>query len=122
MTLVRDTPACLREKVTLDHELADTPRSPHRPQHVSHPLLALVLACTVPALHIRDVPEETVAAIKRRAARRGHSVQQELREVLQKAAAEAAHGARPRRLTLRTVTTGRSEGFDRSDFYDDDGR
>lgn len=74
----------------------------------------------MPALHIRDVPEETVAAIKRRAARHGRSVQQELREVLAKAAAEPAAGARPRRLDLRTVATGRTAPFDRADFYDDE--
>jgi plasmid stability protein len=76
----------------------------------------------MPALHIRDVPEETVAAIKRRAARHGHSVQQELREVLEKVAAEPVPGGRPRRLSLRTVATGHVEAFDRDDFYDDDGR
>lgn len=76
----------------------------------------------MPALHIRDVPEETVAAIKRRAARHGHSVQQELREVLEKVAAEPVDGGRPRRLSLRTVATGHVESFDRSDFYDDDER
>lgn len=75
----------------------------------------------MPALHIRDVPEETVAAIKRHAARHGHSVQQELREVLARAAAEPA-GGRPRHLSLRTVATGRAAPFDRADFYDDDGR
>lgn len=76
----------------------------------------------MPALHIRDVPEETVSAIKRRAARRGHSVQQELREVLEKAASEPVTGARPRPLRLRTVSTGRTAPFDRADFYDADER
>lgn len=76
----------------------------------------------MPALHIRDVPEETVAAIKRRAARRGHSVQQELREVLELAAAEPVTGVRRRRLSLRTVESGHVQAFDRSDFYDDDER
>ncbi len=74
------------------------------------------------ALHIRDVPEEKVTAIKRRAARRGHSVQQELREVLEKVAAEPVAGGCPRRLNLATVATGRSEPFGRTDFYDDDER
>ncbi|MDT0203300.1 FitA-like ribbon-helix-helix domain-containing protein [Nocardioides sp. AE5] len=74
------------------------------------------------ALHIRDVPEETVAAIKRRAARRGHSVQQELREALDKLAAEPVAGGRPLPLRLRTVATGRIDSFDRADFYDDDER
>lgn len=48
----------------------------------------------MPALHIRDVPDETVAAIKRRAARHGRSVQQELRDVLEKVAAEPVEGGR----------------------------
>ena len=76
----------------------------------------------MPALHIRDVSEETVASIKRRAARRGHSVQQELREVLDKAAREPVVGARPRPLRLRTTETGHPAVFDRTNFYDDDGR
>ena len=76
----------------------------------------------MPALHVRDIPAETVAALKRRAARHGHSVQQELREVLAKAAAESPDGARPHPLKLRTVSTGHREAFDRADFYDDDER
>jgi plasmid stability protein len=76
----------------------------------------------MPALHIRDVSEETVAAIKRRAARHGHSVQQELREVLQRAAAEPVTGSRPRRLSLRTVETRHQGSFERADFYGDDER
>jgi plasmid stability protein len=76
----------------------------------------------VPALHIRDVPEETVAAIKRRAARHGRSVQQELREVLEKVAAEPVAGGRPRRLSLRTVSTGQVGSFERADFYGDEER
>ncbi|KHL16447.1 UNVERIFIED_CONTAM: hypothetical protein LK11_16130 [Mumia flava] len=76
----------------------------------------------MPALHIRDVPDETVAAIKRRAARHGHSVQQELRDVLERAAAEPVTGARPRRLRLRTVDTGATGPFERADLYDDDER
>ncbi len=76
----------------------------------------------MPALHIRDVPEETVAALKRRAARHGHSVQQELREVLAKAAAEPVTGPRPRPLELTTVETGVRRSFERADFYGDDER
>lgn len=76
----------------------------------------------MPALHIRDVPEDTVAALKRRAARRGHSVQQELRELLDKAAAEPVPSRLPRRLDLQMVETGSVEAFDRGDFYGDDER
>lgn len=41
----------------------------------------------MPALHIRNVPEETVALLKGRAARHGHSLEAELREILDAAAA-----------------------------------
>lgn len=63
-----------------------------------------------------------MAALKRRALRHGHSVQQELRDVLQKVAAEPITGSRPTRLDLHTVATGRTDSFDRADFYDDDER
>ncbi|MFT3969615.1 MAG: hypothetical protein QM695_04850 [Micropruina sp.] len=76
----------------------------------------------MPALHVRDVSDETVAALRRRAARRGHSMQQELREALDRAASEPVPGARPERLNLRTVHTGHAEGFDRADFYGDNAR
>lgn len=76
----------------------------------------------MPAVHIRDVPEDTVVALKRRAVRHGHSVQQELREVLMRAAAEPVADAPPRRLNLKTVATGHPEPFDRATFYGDDER
>ncbi|RNI20301.1 FitA-like ribbon-helix-helix domain-containing protein [Flexivirga caeni] len=76
----------------------------------------------MPALHIRDVPDETVAAIKRRAARHGVSVQQELRAALARLAEEPVEGSRPHSLQLMTVETGRAEPFDRATFYDDDER
>lgn len=68
------------------------------------------------------MPEETVAAIKRRAARHGRSVQQELLEVLERVAAEPVLGGRPRRLNLRTVATGHVASLERADFCDDDER
>ncbi len=71
------------------------------------------------ALHIRDVPDETVAALKRRAVRHGRSMQQELREVLARAASEPIDEAPPRAIRLHTVFTGRMDPFERSDFYDD---
>lgn len=74
------------------------------------------------ALHIRDVPEETVDALRRRAARRGHSMQQELREVLTRAAAEPVPEDPPRRVRLHTVSSGETKTFDRHDFYGHDER
>ncbi|WP_017934171.1 FitA-like ribbon-helix-helix domain-containing protein [Nocardioides sp. Iso805N] len=41
----------------------------------------------MPALHIRNVPEETVALLKERAARHGRSLEAELRAILGDAAA-----------------------------------
>lgn len=76
----------------------------------------------MPAIHIRDVPEETVDAIKRRAAHHGVSVQQELRQELARLAAEPVEFPRPKSLQLRTVNTGRTETFDRETFYGDDER
>ncbi|MDQ6527049.1 hypothetical protein RB608_25760 [Nocardioides sp. LHD-245] len=76
----------------------------------------------MPALHIRDVPEETVAAIKRRAARHGHSVQQELREALERLANEPERGRPPRCLGLTIVESGNDTPFNRADIYGDDGR
>ncbi|SNS40382.1 hypothetical protein SAMN06309944_0117 [Micrococcales bacterium KH10] len=76
----------------------------------------------MPAVHIRDVPDETLAAIKRRAARHGVSVQHEIREALTRLANEPTHGSRPSPLQLFTVETGHSDSFDRTEFYDDDER
>lgn len=76
----------------------------------------------MPALHIRDVPEPTVAAIKERAARRGHSVQRELREALERLAVEPLPSRRRRPLQLTTVTTGNTGTWDREEIYGDDGR
>ena len=64
----------------------------------------------------------TEAGSKRRAALHGRSVQQELRDILDRAAAEPVHAVLPRRLELRTVTTGRAKAFDRSTFYGEDER
>jgi len=74
----------------------------------------------MPALHVRDVPDETLLALKRRAARHGHSVQQETRSMLIRLAAEPLAGPRPRPLRLHTVATGLTDPFDRDDFYDDE--
>ncbi|WP_161893614.1 FitA-like ribbon-helix-helix domain-containing protein [Gordonia spumicola] len=76
----------------------------------------------MPALHIRDVSEETIASLKRRAHRHGRSVQQELRNVLDRVAAEPLTEARRKPLNLNTVDTGVAATFDRADLYGDDER
>ena len=76
----------------------------------------------MPAVHIRDVSEKTLATIKERAALRGHSVQRELREALDRLAAEPLPARRRRPLQLKTVATGRTGTWERSEIYGDDGR
>ena len=74
------------------------------------------------ALHIRDVPEPVVTALRERAARNGRSMQQELRQVLE-AAATAAPPAKPvEPIRLRSVRTTASSTWRREDVYDDTGR
>lgn len=76
----------------------------------------------VPALHIRNVPEGTVLALKRRAHLHQVSMQQELLAILERAAAEPVEAVLPRRIDLVMASTGRTEPFDRADFYGDDER
>ncbi len=70
------------------------------------------------ALHIRDVPEETIAVLKERAARNGRSLQKELHEGILKLAAEPLPKRRRGPLNIVTVSTGHTEPWDRADIYD----
>ncbi|WP_454300239.1 FitA-like ribbon-helix-helix domain-containing protein [Salana multivorans] len=73
----------------------------------------------MPAVHVRNVPEPTLARLKERAASRGRSLEAELRSVLDDAA--SAPLARPRRAIIwPTYESGRTEPYDRDDFYPDD--
>lgn len=76
----------------------------------------------VPSLHIRDVPEPVVAALRERAVRHGHSMQRELRQILKAAATTpvAPEALAPVRLT--TVRTGGSSTWSREEIYGDAGR
>ena len=71
------------------------------------------------AVHIRNVPEETVARLKQRAAVRGHSLEAELRIVLDEAAL-APLARRRRKINWPTYRSGVAEPFDRADFYPDE--
>ena len=75
----------------------------------------------MPALHIRNVPEETVATLRQRTVRHGRSFEAELRRVLDEAAASGSPNTRTSILDrLVTVSTGRTESFSREDIYNDD--
>ena len=76
----------------------------------------------MPAVHVRDLPEHLLEALKRRAAAHHRSLQGELLCILE----EAANQAPPPeplpalRLTMARVS---SEGtWSRQEIYDDDGR
>jgi plasmid stability protein len=82
----------------------------------------------MPAIHIRDVPEETLAALKRRAARHRRSLQMELHDMLDRAARDEPPLAplpsiREELNMARDVSTSASEDrWSREDIYGDDGR
>ena len=75
----------------------------------------------MPALHIRDVPSDVLAALKRRAAREQRSLQGELRYLL----AQIARDEPPEepRAALRLHMSEAREGrWNREEMYGDDGR
>ena len=74
------------------------------------------------AVHIRQVPEEVLAALKERATRNGRSMQQELIVILKAAAASDPPVAEVVPLQLETVRTERQEPWSREDIYGDEGR
>lgn len=74
----------------------------------------------MPALHIRNVPEETIARLKERAAGNGRSLEAELRLVLDDAAAQPRRRRRRPLDRSLMVNTGRTEPFNREDYYPDD--
>lgn len=77
----------------------------------------------VPAIHIRHVPERTLAALRERADRHGRSVQKEILLILEEAATAPAPGEAPPPLRLRTVPAGSTSTWRREDIYEDtDGR
>lgn len=74
------------------------------------------------AIHVRDVPASTVAALRERARRRGHSMQQEVREILEAAAAEQVPSEPLPAIELVTTHSGMRSTWRREDIYDDEGR
>jgi plasmid stability protein len=74
------------------------------------------------AIHIRNVPESVVAALRERAAQRGHSMQQELLQILEAAAAEPPAGQRVSPIRLVTVKTTGDHTWSRTEIYGDEDR
>lgn len=74
------------------------------------------------AIHIRNVPESTISALRERADRHGWSMQQEVREILDAAAAEPGPGQERSPIQLVTAHTSVRAPWRREDIYGDEGR
>jgi hypothetical protein len=78
----------------------------------------------MPAMHVRDLDDAVIAALKARAREHHRSLQGEVRTILEAAVSAGGRGrtSRRRRLRIRTVRVGRPATFSREIIYDDDGR
>ncbi len=74
------------------------------------------------ALHVRNLPESVVTALRERAARHGQSMQQEIRQILEAAAKAPPPGESPEPVRLTTVRTAVTSTWDREEIYGDAGR
>jgi plasmid stability protein len=75
----------------------------------------------MPAIHIRNLDDAVIDALKRRAAKNHRSLEGELRELLERTAfAEEAPRRRSRRLQLRTVSVGARTAYGRDEIYGDE--
>ncbi|HEX6338080.1 MAG TPA: hypothetical protein VFZ85_14055 [Jiangellaceae bacterium] len=76
----------------------------------------------MPAIHVRNVPESIVVALRERAQRHGRSMQEEIREILAAAASERPAALDVRPLNLVTANTSSTSSWRREEIYGDDGR
>lgn len=78
----------------------------------------------MPAIHVRDVDDAVLEALKARAVRNRRSLQGEIRVILEQAAEEssAPRGTSKRRLRLRTVRVGAPVRYSRDVIYEDEQR
>ena len=76
----------------------------------------------MPAVHVRDVPEEVLEALKRRAARHERSLQRELRHLLCSIAKEEPSAEPVPPIALKLSDASPASSWRREEIYDDDGR
>lgn len=76
----------------------------------------------MPAVQIRDVPPEVIAALKRRAVRHERSLEGELRYILAAIAREEPPGAPLPPLNLKLSQASPPGTWSREEIYGDDGR
>ena len=70
------------------------------------------------SLHIRDVPEQTIERLKRRASRHHRSLQGELQALLEEASKQAAPDEASE-FSLQTVRTQGKQNWSREGIYED---
>lgn len=75
-------------------------------------------ATNMKSLHIRDVPEQTIERLKRRASRHHRSLQGELQALLEEAAKQAI-GGDIAEFSLHTVKTQGHQDWSREGLYED---
>jgi hypothetical protein len=75
------------------------------------------------AFNVRNVPGSVASALRERASRHGHSLQQELLLILEAAAAEPVTGLPPPPpISLHMVHSGTTSTWSREAIYEEDGR
>jgi plasmid stability protein len=75
------------------------------------------------AFNVRNVPGSVASALRERASRHGHSLQQELLLILEAAAAEPVTDLPPPPpISLHTVRSGTTSTWSREAIYEEDGR
>jgi plasmid stability protein len=76
----------------------------------------------MPAIHVRDIDDAVLEALKARAARNHRSLQGEIRAILEETvrATRAASRKRSKGLHLKTVRVGAPVRYSREVIYDDD--
>ncbi len=76
----------------------------------------------MPAVHVRNVPPEVLAALKRRARRHHRSLEGELRELLSAVVREERLTEPAPPLELKLSTASPASSWSREEIYGDDGR
>ena len=75
------------------------------------------------AFNVRNVPGSVASALRERASRHGHSLQQELLLILEAAAAEPVTDLQPPPpISLHTVHSATTSTWSREAIYEEDGR
>lgn len=83
----------------------------------------LLYQIDMPALHLRDLDDAVLTALKERAARNKRSVQGEVKTILEDAVLRGRRSPkRAQKLRLKTVSVGSRSSYSREDIYNDDER